>query len=232
MARRVNPLISFAANLVLEGLGLSADTQAITDSDESNRREVEIGNTKSIISLRQKPGSVSLILGRREGGKTVLGDRLAELLGRPIYAVTPEQKPPKGVIEIGIEQVDELPPPYSTLLLDDAPVYMSSRDYHDHKVVNVEKLIPVVRHRRKLHLIFITQSSALSDRYILTSDIVLLKPPSILFMETERNQVVHLYQKVAPLFSSMSEAQKLRHVYLISEIESGMVRVGMPVFMK
>ncbi len=138
MSRRVNPLLAFGANLVLESLGLSG-TQAPTDSDEASSGEPEIGDTKSISTLRQKAGSVTVLIGRRESGKTVLGYRIAELLGRPIYSVSPEQTPPKGVGELDLEQLDEEPPPYSTLFLDDLPAYMGTHDYSNKFVRVVEK---------------------------------------------------------------------------------------------
>ena len=222
MARGPNPLICLGINIILERLGISGG-----QGQASANQEREIGDLSSIAALRHKAGSVTIILGRRESGKTVLAYRLAELLSRPIYAVSPEQAVPKGVIELDFSELEDSPPSRSTLILDDTPVYASQRDYNSPAVRIMEKLIPVVRHKRKLHLIFVSQSSALSDRYILTADIVFLKQPSLLFVETERPQVARFYRTVAPIFERMNEAQRKRHVYLISDDWRGLVRINM-----
>lgn len=215
-------MFNLLANLVLDQLRIpeTQEKDAVT--------EIELGDLSCIDSLRRKDGSVTVLIGRRESGKTVLGYRLAELLGRPIYAVSPEQNPPRGVTELSLEELDERPPPLSTLFLDDIPVYASQRDYGVAAVRVIEKLIPVVRHRRKLHIIAATQSSGLTDKFIMDADLVLLKPANLLFSDIERPSVARFYRTVQPLFDEMSVNKQKRHVYVFSQGWRGMVSVNLP----
>lgn len=188
----------------------------------------ELGEIAPIIRLKHKRGAVIIVLGRRESGKTIASLRLAEIIGRPTYMISPEQKPPSWVTELKLEQIAEEPPPMSTLVLDDLPVYLGSRSYQSALVQVVEKLIPVVRHRRKLILIFSSQSSAQSDKYVLDSDLVLLKPASILYADLERSGVSKLYKQVMPIYDKMSERQQQRYIAVFSQSWKGFVRVNMP----
>ena len=47
--------------------------------------------TDALEEVKRKDGSVSLDIGTRETGKTVLAHRLAEFYGRPTYSVSPEE---------------------------------------------------------------------------------------------------------------------------------------------
>ena len=218
---KVNPLFALLVNLLIP-----------RQEEGAERREgPELGDLRTIATLRRKLGSVTIIIGRRESGKSVVGYRLAELLDRPIYAVSPEAPVPHGVTELSLEELDDMPPPGSTLFLDDIPVYASQRDYGVAAVRVLEKLIPVVRHKRKLHIISATQSSGLTDRFVMDADIVLLKPANLLFSDLERTSVARLYRTVQPLFDQMSPPECQRHIYLLSQNERRMVRVNLPSFM-
>jgi len=226
MARTTNPLVALATNLLMEKLGISGE-----QGNGHSSGEQEIGDLSSIAALRRKDGSVTVLIGRRESGKTVLGYRLAEILGRPTYAVSPEEKPPKGVTELSFEELEDQPPVRSTLLLDDIPVYASQHDYTSQSVRTLEKIIPMVRHRRKLHLICSTQSSGLSDKFIMDADLVLLKPANLLFADIERPAVARIYRQVQPLFDQMTEYSRRRHVFVLAQDWKGMVRVQAASFM-
>ena len=221
MGRRINPLIAIATNLLLDHLGLNERESSAEDCPE-------LADAPPIMGLCSKQGAVVLILGRRESGKTILSQRLGEIIGKPVYAVSPEQSPPDWIHELKLAQLDEYPPPHSTLILDDIPAYMSSRDYQDSLVQQVERIIPVVRHKRKLILIFSTQSSGLSDRHIMDADVVILKPANLLFGDLERPAVARLYKRVMPIFDDMSEYQQKRNCYVLSQGWEGLCRVNLP----
>ena len=216
MGKKINPLISLAVNLLFAGKEQSNPVNTIP----------EIGEIQPILRLRQKEGAVLLLLGRRESGKTTLAYRLAQVIGRPTYAVSPEEKPPQWVKEMKLEELDILPPPFSTLVLDDVPVYASSRDYQSELVRNIERIIPVCRHTRKLILIFCSQSSSLSDRYILDADIIMFKQLSLLVQDLERPAVNKLYKNVEPVFSQMSETQIKKHCYVFCHSWQGLAKVN------
>lgn len=179
----------------------------------------------ALINLKKKDGAVVLILGRRDSGKTVLAHRIAEFLERPVYAVSPEEKPPDWITEIKLEDVERVPV-NSTLIMDDLPVYMSSRDYSEALVRNIEKIIPVVRHpNKRLMLIFVSQTSGYADRWVMDADAVFLKQGSILYADIERPAVKKLMDKAAPYFSGQNEYWLKRHAYLVTDSWEGIIGV-------
>ena len=180
----------------------------------------------ALINLRNKDGAVVLILGKRESGKTILSHRLAEFLGRPTYAITPNQHPPQGIKEIKLEEIETVPP-NSTLILDDLPVYMSSRDYTEKFARSVEKLIPIVRHK-KIMLIFISQTSGFADRWVMDADAIFIKQMSLLYAELERPAVKKLMDKAAPYFEGKSDMWTKRHCYLVTDSWEGVLLISMP----
>ena len=220
--RRVNPLVALGTHLLFERLGISLEPEREKSSVP------ELAEVPVIRNLQHKAGAVILILGRRESGKTVLSHRLAEVIGRPTYAVSPEQTPPKWIKELRLEELAEKPPAYSTLIVDDLPVMMSSRDYNNPLVQVLERIIPVVRHHRKIILIFSSQSSSMSDRYVMDSDIILLKPANLLFSDLERPAVAKLYKGVMPIFEKMSEGQQQKHAFIFSQGYRGLVSINLP----
>ena len=223
---RIHPVVSILGNLALEYLG-AGEAGA---RSEGRQQGPEIEESLSIRALRRKTGSVTVLIGSRESGKSVLGYRLAELLERPVYAVSPEQHPPRGVGELSLEEIAEMPPPRSTLFLDDLPAYMGVHDYSNRFVRVIEQLVPVVRHKRKLHLIFATQLSSLSDKYALDADLVLLKPPSILYRDLERAAVRRVQDRIAHHWEGKTENWIHRHCYVLSHREEGLFRVQMASF--
>ena len=183
------------------------------------------GKDRALLNLKNKEGAVILILGKRESGKTVLAYRLAEFLERPTYVVSPNQKPLPWMIETKLEDIGEIPPK-STLLLDDIPVYMSSRDYNEALVRNVEKVIPIARHRGII-LIFISQTSGYADRWVMDTDAVFLKQSSILYADIERPAVKKLMDRAAPYFANQTEIWQKKHSYLVTDSWEGLISVSM-----
>ena len=179
----------------------------------------------ALSNLKKKKGAVVLILGKRESGKTVLSHRLAEFLGRPTYIISPNQKPPQWAIGCKLENIEEIPPG-STIILDDIPVYMSSRDYQEALVRNVEKMIPVARHKG-IMLIFISQTSGYADRWVMDADAIFLKQSSILYADIERPAVKKLMDKAAPHFANQTDIWKKKHAYLVTDSWEGVISVSM-----
>ena len=180
----------------------------------------------ALINLRQKDGAVIVILGSRGSGKTELAYRLAEFIDKPTYAVSPEQKPhPTFIQRINLNEIDEKVPPGSTLIADDIPAYMSSRDYSDSLVRMLEKIIPMVRHERKLHLIFCSQSGSQADKYILDADAAFIKPGSIFFEDLERPGIKKIYQIANPYFEGKNDDWVRRHAYMVTREWQGLIEV-------
>ena len=221
MSKMNKSLLNFGLNILLSKINTQeAKPEASTIP--------ELGDVSPVLSLRQKEGAVVVVLGRRGSGKTILCQRLAEIIGRPVYAVSPEETPPKWITELQPTQLEELPPTWSTLYLDDIPSYMSSRDYSDIFVRQVETMIPMVRHRRKLILIFAAQLASQADKYVLDADLVILKAPSILYADVERAGVKKLQDRAMQHWKGRTDRWLQRHCYIVSHLGEGLVRVNLP----
>lgn len=180
----------------------------------------------ALIELRQKDGAVIVVLGTRGTGKTELAYRLAEFLGKPVFAISPEQVPhPDFITLIKPEEINERVPPNSTLILDDVPTFMSNRDYHDSLVREIEKIIPMVRHQRKLHMIFCSQSGSIADRYILDADCAFLKPGSIFLEDLERPGIKKWYQEANQFFQNKDMEWVRRHAFMVTPTFKGIIEI-------
>lgn len=186
------------------------------------------GKDVALINLRNKDGAVIVILGTRGTGKSQLAYRLAEFLDKPIYAISPEQNPPPFIKRIKLQEIDELVPSDSTIIADDLPAYASNRDYNETLVRQLERLIPMCRHEKKLHLIFCSQSAAQADKYILDCDMAFLKPLGLLYDDLERANIRRIYRNyVDPVFDGKSEDFIVRHAYMLSRSYRGIIEIKM-----
>ena len=197
-------------------------------------REVLTEKDVALVNLRQKKGSVIVVIGSRDTGKTELCYRLAEFLDRPAFAVSPQQKPPDWITWVKLEEILERVPPKSTLLMDDLPAYFGNRDYNEAFSRTLEKVIPMVRHEPhppefplgEIHLIFSTQSAAQADRYILDCDAAFLKPLGILMQDIERPHIAKIYRTlVDPEFEGKDDTWIQKHAYMISRTYKGILEV-------
>lgn len=189
----------------------------------------------ALISLRQKMGSVTVVVGSRETGKSVLCWRLAEFLERPTYAVSPQEKPPGWITWIqNPTDLFEIVKPDSTLICDDLPAYASNRDYNEAMVRMIEKAIPMVRHDPqppeyplgRVHIIFSTQSTAQADKYILDCDMAFFKPLGLLLQDTERPAIAKMYRTmIDPEFEGKDDMFIKQHAYMLSRTYKGLITI-------
>jgi len=193
------------------------------------------GKDKALLEVKNKDGSVTVILGTRDTGKTELAYRYAQFLGRPTFAVSPQQNPPTWITKIKLGDVEDRVPPRSTLICDDLPSYASNRDYNEELVKTLEKIIPMVRHERQppdfpvgeVHLVFCSQSAAQADKYILDCDLAFLKPLGLLYADLERPNIRKLYRElVDPEFDQKERVWILRHAYMLSRSWRGIIEIS------
>lgn len=180
--------------------------------------------------VKRKAGSIDLWIGNRETGKTVGAQRLAEFFDRDTYCYSPEQKLPSWIKPVELHKIEKLPR-HITLIMEDLPVVMGSKDWNNEFVIAMERIIPVVRHeRRQWHLIFNTQSSIQADKYILGCDLAFLKPWGILAADMERPNIRQVYKHlVMPYFESHPGTDfKRRHAFMVSENYKGGILITKP----
>lgn len=186
----------------------------------------------ALMRVKNKMGSVIVCLGSRDTGKTELSYRIAEFLGRPTFAVSPQQKPPLWISRITLDDLLTKVPRKSTVILDDLPAYMNNRSYNDAMVQMIEKMIPMVRHEPnppeypigEVHLIFASQSAAQADRYILDCDLAFFKPLGLLLQDIERPGVAKIYKTmVDPLFEGKDDNFIHTHAFMLSRTFKGLI---------
>ena len=213
-------------NKGLIALGIKLFAYAM-DRQRQGQQPEDTGKDRALQALKRKDGAVVLILGKRESGKTILSYRLADFFKRPTYAISPNQRPPSWITKIGLEEIETVPHG-STLILDDLPVYMSSRDYNEAAVKSVERLIPVARHKG-IMLIFVSQTSGFADRWVMDADAIFLKQMSLLYGDLERPAVKKLMDRAAPYFEGKDEDWLKKHVYMITDSYEGILSVAIVV---
>jgi hypothetical protein len=214
--------------LAYKFLGNNNNTQNTTTQNTRKPNLTLDEKDVALLTLKKKDGAVVVVLGTRDTGKSQLSYRLAEFIGKPIFAISPEQK----ITIPFIKQIDfgqlESVPKGSTIILDDLPVYASSKDYHDEDVMNLERVIPMVRHERCWHLIFASQSAAQADKYILDCDCAFLKPLGLLTGDMERPNVRQMYTKlVMPEFEGKDVMWIKQHAYMLSPTWRGIIEFKM-----
>jgi hypothetical protein len=221
-------LFTIGLKLFLAYQSIKARQKAAQMQTQGQTYQMVTDKGTALMELKHKLGAVIIVMGTRGTGKTELAYRLAEFLGKPTYAVSPEQKPhPSFITQINLTDLSESIPPGSTAILDDAPVYLSSRDYHDVLVQEVERIVPMVRHERKLHLIVVTQSGSFIDKWLLDADALFLKPQSMLASDIERPGIKRVYQLANPYFEGKDTEWILRHSYLMTPTWRGLIEVKM-----
>lgn len=207
----IGPWVERHFGLPLLGSPDGGNPSAETAARKLSKKDV------AFITVKRKDGSVSVIIGTRDLGKTEVAYRLAELLDRRTYCVSPEQRPPSWIEWVTLEDVPEAIEPWSTIIFDDLPAYASNRDYNTSLVQKIERMIPLCRHQKHLHLIFCTQSAAQADRYILDCELAFFKPVGLLMADIERPNIAQIYKRlVNPYFDGRSEWWIKRHVMMMS----------------
>ena len=166
------------------------------------------------------------LIGRPTSGKTWLARRLAEVIGRPTYAISPHEIPPRWIKRLDFADILTSPPPGSTLILDDILTYMSAKMWRQQFIQEVEKMFPTARHERKLTLILCTQVTSLMDKYGLRADVICAKPPDLAYADTERPGVKRMYDRIAPVWEGRTEYWIHRHCYMITHDWEGVVRIN------
>lgn len=181
----------------------------------------------ALIALKKKEGAVLINVGRRGSGKTTVSYRLAEFIQKPTYGVFPEERDhPKFIRQIEIVDIEKLPSGI-TLILDDLPVIAGNRDYNDPFVRAMEKVVPMVRHEKKMHLILNTQTCAQADKYFLDVDAAFLKPPSIFYEDVERPAIKKIYRDfVVPFFADKGEEFARRWCLMVSQDYKGPLEIA------
>jgi len=225
MAGLFDIVTNVLGNVMLEQMGI----REAGDNRGENDQYPEICEVDDVQELADQQGSVTTILGRPKTGKTIAARRIAEEIGLPVYTVSLKEKPPSWITPISFKDTETEPPPYSTLILDDALEYASISNYGDSTLDILHRNVFTVRHERKIHIIWCAQTSGLLDKYALASEVIVLKPPSILFEDMERPMVRKIQKRIMrEVWDGKSDYWLKRHAFVLSHSWQGVVRVSLP----
>ena len=179
-----------------------------------------------------RSSTIMLIIGKRGSGKTSLGMKLLEFFhyktsgGRRCYVVGyAKTNLPKWVRKV--EKTEDAPE-NSVVLIDEGAVGYFSRDSMRQANKVLSRIMTIARHKN-LTLIIITQNSAMIDVNVLRlADSLIFKEPSLLQSRFERKALKDMFEKVAPLFDGMEDAQS--NFYIWDDDFEGMLSYDLPMF--
>lgn len=179
--------------------------------------------------LYSSKSTVGIILGSRGSGKTGLGLRLVEnwaSRGRKAFAMGFAGA---GLPAwIGAVENAEAVPNNAVLLVDEGGIFFSSRESMSDANKLLSKLLFIARHK-DMSVLFISQNSAnLEVNTIRQADYLLLKKPSLLQKDFERNKIKDIYEEVAGDFKKLGADKGL--VYVYSDQFRGFASNGLPSF--
>ena len=180
--------------------------------------------------LRGLAGGVILVVGRRGTGKTALTLFVAEQLRRPVKVVGIEQ----GLLPPGWEAIE---PSAVTrelcdcvVAIDDAALSFNAYDYSTDTSRAAHDLADLSRQRRVVLIINVQRTAAL-DRYLFADpDVAFLKPPSMMFLDGERDAFKRMQLAAKERFDQIAPAEWPRWAYVYSDLYQGMMRVERPTF--
>ena len=164
--------------------------------------------------LYSSKSTVGIILGARGSGKSGLGLFLVEnwaARGRKAFAMGFEGAGLPVWIR-RVEKIDEVPN-NSVLLVDEGGILFNARDAMSDANKLLSKLLFIARHK-DLSVAFISQNSAnLEVNTIRQADYLLLKRPSLLQKDFERNKIKEIYDAVEADFKKLGSDKGLTYVY-------------------
>jgi hypothetical protein len=179
--------------------------------------------------LYASKSTVGIILGSRGSGKTGLGLRLVEnwaSRGRKAFAM--------GFAGAGLPAWigavvnAEAVPNNAVLLVDEGGIFFSSRESMSDANRLLSKLLFIARHK-DISVLFISQNSAnLEVNTIRQADYLLLKKPSLLQKDFERDKIKDIYADVAADFKKFGADKGL--VYIYSDQFRGFASNSLPSF--
>lgn len=199
------------------------------------------GEARMLAHLDGLPSGVIFVLGKRGQGKTATSMRIAERRGRDAYVLgIPQRNLPDGWISLDAllaaasaegRKVDLLKilPMGATLVVDDAGLLLDSQEYGSDLNKAVKYLIMCVRHRDALLIVNVQYACSIS-KYVLDTDLFLLKQPPKMWQAWERPELHPLFEKVEPFFRRLGEQGQKSHVWALSDVYEGPAHVRLPSF--
>lgn len=177
------------------------------------------------------PSGLAVVLGARGSGKTALTTRLAERRGRPTYVLGMPQSvlPDSGQWQaIGPENVEQIPN-RSTVIIDDAGLYVDSHKWGSDLNELVRSLVMTLRHR-EIILIVNSQYASSINKYVLDADALFLRPPGMLWRAIERPELTAIFEQAEAAFASLEASERRTVALVLSPVFQGGIVYAPPTW--
>jgi len=215
---------------VIEGaLEVAASPDGISgrSADESGDHEIWLSSFGE--------GRVSVVLGRRGGGKTALAGKMAEFAmakhQMPIYWIgLPAQA--KDLLPHWVKLVDspEQCPVGCFMIIDEAGIQYLSLAFSTDRNKLLRALLMVCR-QRHCSLVFVVQSSRDMEYSILRqADTIIFKEPGLHQPESERPDIRPLARKAALAFKELPKDKRREAAYVFDDDFEGLITSTVPSF--
>ncbi len=181
-------------------------------------------------NLYSKKSTIGLILGSRGSGKTAIGMKIlqnfASKTDRTVYAIGFEKETlPKWInVAEDIKKINE----NSFVLIDEAGIEFSSRNSMKNANKVLSQIILISRHKNHSILFISQNSSNIEINTIRQSDYLILKKPSLLQLDFERNKIKEIYLETKEKFKKYENELGLSYIY--SDWYSGFISNSLPSF--
>ena len=192
----------------------------------------EIANPEESCDLSMRGGDVVVITGARGSGKTALMIKILEdyhnKTGKVCYVIgIPRVK--QKLLPDWIRIIDDLEqlPDGSMLGVDEAGIMYTASSKKD-TLLNF--LAELARHKNII-LIFANVNTTNIDIDIIRNiDIMIVREPSLLQVETERPAIRKLVAPAVQEFYKLTKSERIKYAYLIKKDCKGMIKTELPTF--
>ncbi len=179
--------------------------------------------------------SVSVIVGRRGGGKSatlyrLLQDRSKDE-GIPAFVVgLPREKwhlAPPGVTPIAFEQLQQRE--HAVVGIDEAGMAFYYRAWGDDAHAVMDRLVSISRQKDLIILFVVHTLRKLDVALVLDADAVVYKEPSFMHARLERREVRNMTREALEKFQALPVEDRKRHAYVFSHDAQGeMLTIELP----
>jgi len=237
---RAGNLVADAASVVIAEQLLKHDASRPLSADEYAHQAILRRWWQFWEQVRESItfGTVGVI-GAKGTGKTAACLAVAELLGKPVYALGLDQaairslqrngwgQPP--IAELELRDVPEFARQARdcTILVDDAALYFSRLSYNRREAQVMEQLWAIQRHKSVVFIIN-GQTTAGINKHLMQPDLYLLKPPSMMFRDNERTDMLRKMDEAEQVFAPLAPEARKSFVYAICEWYRGLVGIEKP----
>jgi len=229
---------------IAAGKGMRAPGQTSVHPSINNFGNAGVSKQEFLSILKKEPWGINLVVGKSGGGKTALCMRLAEFLGRPVYAIN-MLKVPNWIIPVSKLHIEESDTNYdcyfiypngstapankgSTVIIDDAANILESNKMYADQNETMKKLSFIARHLDICFLINVQDASSLNKQVVSQTRALFFKEPALFQFGTDRDFIAKIIEeKVKPFFDSLNKSEKKFYTYVIHQDFRGIIKTGL-----